>query len=180
MSIPVRFSDESVTRYAPTITAMLDSWPQPIRVACQDLSPETVRGRFRDAMQGVMRYGFGPPNLKERLTLIGGPSAVMVVQQDHELVIGSKEVLRKAARAASNLSVSSKTTIVSALAQIGDSKVATGQESKIVGAIITLIEAGILTSIELSGVTEDFVWSCIGEDSEVQVTTQTNGSVLLF
>ena len=47
-------------------------------------------------------------------------------------------------------------------------------------ACILLIESGILTNIELTGVTEELAWSCIDDSSPVEVMSTEPNKITLY
>lgn len=173
--IPYRFSTKSVNRFIPIIENLLASWPQPIRVNSGELGHETYRGRFRDAIKAILLYGASYPKLAERLEAIGGLSAITVVDSNGFLTIGPRTILRTRAQ-----KVLSPGEVVAGLVTIGDSVVPKGKEVDVLRACILLLESGILTNIELTGVTEELAWSCIDDSSPVEVMSTEPNKITLY
>lgn len=172
--IPSRFGEKAVARYAEMIQKMCDSWPEPIVVDTGLFSKETYRCRFRDAVRGVMFYGVGSSELYD--TLKDKYEDIRIEEWGANLLIGAGKVLKSRSKAAPQ-----RGAMLSGIATLTDgASLAVGPSSELIRAILLLKDYGIIESVTVTGVTEEFIWTCIPHDSEVQILENADGSLLIY
>lgn len=146
------------------------SWPTVVMVDPAPLSPETFRSRFRDAVKGVTKYGL-------RQDLMSGWmfDYSVVEEKGGYLLVGPKELVRYRKEERPE----QVGQIVSGVAEAA-SEVFEGPDVEIVRAIATLMAAGFLGSCKVSGVTEEFIYSCFPEGYEGGVQDNGDGTLTIF
>lgn len=173
-TIPRRFNEDAVARYADTMRHLCACWPTPITVNPHPLSKETFRSRFRDAMKGVVHYEQGDPELRGALMKLN--DEVTVSEAGTMLVIGPTTALRK--RSTKPVKAGQ---LVSGIATLADNESAViGPDSAIIKALATLLAAGILADARISGVSEEFIYACFPEDYEGGVVQNQDGTFTIY
>ena len=173
-TVPRRFNEMAVARYETIIRQMCDSWPQPIMVDPTPLSVETFRGRFRDAMRGVLEFNQGDDELLGMLRKLSEP--VVLTEINGMLRIAPKSLSR--ARPENALQAG---LLVSGIATLADNtQELVGPDKAVIQAIALLSSKGILAGARITGVSEEFIWSCFPEDYEGGVVANEDGTFSIY
>jgi hypothetical protein len=172
--VPKRFNANSVAKFAHVIREVCAAWPQAVMVNPAPYSVETYRSRFRDAMTGVVIYQQGPSDLYLPLVKLSEP--VVVAERDGLLWIGPKSAARTKPENALQAGL-----VVSGIATLANNEQAiTSPDKAVIQAIALLTSYGILDGARITGVTEEFIYTCFPEDYEGGVVANPDGTFSIY
>jgi hypothetical protein len=97
-TLPHRFSESAFRKYEKVIAQIALSYPRPIRVSPAQfgLSPETIRGRLRDACSSLATHQW-PTQLVDirRFNAIDQSQLTISIQPDGTVVAGNKQTIKE-------------------------------------------------------------------------------------
>jgi len=148
------------------------AWPNPVSINPAPLAIETFRSRFRDAVRGVMVYSVG--GLAMRNVVAPWWKDYTIKESKGLLLVGPKTVLRQTRKGASEVGL-----LVSGIATLEGDTV-DSPDKDVIRAIGLLVTYGILSDARLTGVTEEFIYDCLGSDYSGGVVENADGTLTIF
>lgn len=171
-TIPSRHTEKAIQRYEPYFHIVAKNHPNVVVINPEPLTCDTFSCRFRDAVAGVMRFG-QREDLRSLVEGFASDYAVANVKGTGNLVIGSKEAVRKYGRADKPVG-----SVVDA--NISQMDTVDSPSDSIIRAIVVLIQAGILEHATLTGSTIDQVQKLIPTTGRPIEIMDHNGTLTLI
>ena len=147
MSIPSRHQTKAVLRFLHVIEQVNANYPNPITVDPSPLSSETFACRFRDAVRGVTHFGSYPPALPLVENWVGD-FMVASIKGTNRLMIGPEHKVKELNRPDKP---NTGLVIDASLPAIEE---VSSPSQKVLEAIISLLEVGLLPHATVRGVTQ--------------------------
>jgi hypothetical protein len=169
--LPERFRTPSVARFADIILELDRSWPNPIMVNPAPLSAETFKARFRDAIKAIKLHKICP-HLKSIVDKFE-PSPRLEEKVGGQIRIGRPDIMKNTKGGVAMAGAVLDATV------IADDGPITSPSSQILHAIITLIQARVLSSATLTLTTEEFIRSHLPVEAMIEVV-EKDGTFTLF
>ncbi len=151
-----------------------ENWPQPIAVDPAPFAVDTFACRFRDAVRAVSVHRQTHQALYLLVQSWNGDYAVS--QRDGQVVIGPKEALRKGRKTKQV----KPGLLLSGVATLADQSEIVGPDKAVIQAIAVLTAYGILSDARITGVTEEFIYSCLPDDYEGGVVENQDGTFTIY
>tara|TARA_R110000868_G_scaffold104308_2_gene287317 strand:+ start:7657 stop:8178 length:522 start_codon:yes stop_codon:yes gene_type:complete len=170
LSLPPRFREPSVLRFAEVIKAAAKNYPQAIIVNPLPLAKETYRCRFRDALKAIMEYDVCP-ELLAYAKIVWGDVRIEEFQDD-SLIIGPNHVLRRRDK------VNRIGTVLDGVVNVSTLAEEVTPTEKIILAAVVLLEAGFLSDVTFNA-TEDKIKQYLPSDCPLTIM-EKNGRTTLF